>query len=258
MSEAVLEARGLGRAFAEGEARVEVLRDLELAIAGGERVALVGPSGSGKSTLMDLVARFIDPTEGRVTGNGEDLRDVSLSDWTSLYAMVGQAPFLFHASVAENIGYGKEGATRAEIEDAARVAGMHEFIASLPDGYDTDVADMGSRLSGGQRQRITIARAVLKGAPLLLLDEATSALDSQSEADVQAALERLMADRTVLVIAHRIATVQNADRVAVLDEGKLVELGRHDELVRQGGLYARLCELQNLEAPSSQPTPNPS
>ncbi len=220
------------------------LRGIDLEVRAGETLALVGHSGAGKSTLVDLVARFIDPTVGRLTVDGVDLRELALADWTAKYAMVGQVPFLFHASIAENIGYGKLGASQAEIEAAARAADIHDFIASLPEGYETNVADMGSRLSGGQRQRITIARALLKGAPLLLLDEATSALDSRSEAEVQRALERLMADRTVIVIAHRLSTIRDADRIAVLDNGRLVELGTHAELIARGGPYAGLHALQ--------------
>ncbi|MEW6072208.1 MAG: ABC transporter ATP-binding protein [Planctomycetota bacterium] len=226
------------------------IANLNLHVQPGETLALVGPSGAGKSTLVDLVARFVDPSAGRITVDGVDLRQVAKETWTARYALVGQTPFLFHASIGENIRYGKPAATPAEIEAAARAADIHSFIAGLPEGYETDVADMGARLSGGQRQRITIARAILKGAPLLLLDEATSSLDSESEAEVQAALDRLMAGHTVIVIAHRLSTVQNADRIAVLEEGRLVELGSHDELVRRGGTYARLSSLQHLGAPA--------
>ncbi len=240
----------LGFHYPGGE--THALRELSLEIRPGETLALVGPSGAGKSTLVDLVARFIDPTEGRITVDGVDLRELRRRDWTALYAMVGQVPFLFHSSIRENIAYGKPTANDAEIEAAARAAHIHEFIVGLPRGYDTDVADMGSRLSGGQRQRITIARALLKGAPLLLLDEATSALDSESEAEVQRALEELMAHRTVVVIAHRLATVQKADRIAVLDRGRLVELGKHADLIAKKGLYARLYELQKLGIPESE------
>ena len=225
------------------------IHDLTLEVRPGETLALVGPSGAGKSTLVDLIARFNDPTNGRITVDGHDLRSLALTDWTALYAAVGQVPFLFHSSIGENIAYGKEGATQAEIEAAARAADIHDFVASLSEGYATNVADMGARLSGGQRQRITIARALLKEAPLLLLDEATSALDSESEGEVQRALERLMADRTVVVIAHRLSTVRDADRIAVLDRGRLVELGAHDELIARNGQYARLYALQNLDAP---------
>jgi ABC-type multidrug transport system fused ATPase/permease subunit len=180
------------------------LREIELALRPGETPRPRRSSGAGKSTLVDLLARFIDPSAGRIAVDGVDLRELKLADWTALYAMVGQVPFLFHTTIAENIAYGKPGATQAEIVAAARAAHIHDFIASLPEGYETNVADMGSRLSGGQRQRITIARALLKGAPLLLLDEATSALDSESEAEVQRALDVLMKDKTVVVVAHRL------------------------------------------------------
>ena len=232
-------------AYPGGEA--PALRALELEIRPGETLALVGPSGAGKSTFVDLLARFIDPTEGSVTIDGVDLRELKLADWTALYAMVGQVPFLFHSSIAENIAYGKPHASPAEIEAAARAAHIHDFIVSLPEGYATNVADMGSRLSGGQRQRITIARALLKGAPLLLLDEATSALDSESEAEVQKALDELMKDKTVVVVAHRLSTIQRADRIAVLENGRLVELGGHAQLLARNGVYARLWALQKLD-----------
>ncbi|MCY3003692.1 MAG: ABC transporter ATP-binding protein, partial [Planctomycetota bacterium] len=220
---------------------------LTLHIRPGETLALVGASGAGKTTTVDLIARFIDASTGRVTVDGRDLRELKLDQWTGMFAMVGQVPFLFHTSIRENILYGKPSATQAEVEAAARAAHIHDFIASLPQGYDTIVGDQGARLSGGQRQRITIARAILKDAPLLLLDEATSALDSESEAEVQRALEGLMKQRTVVVIAHRLSTIRNADRIAVLDQGRLVELGRHDELLTLGGAYARLHAMQFRE-----------
>lgn len=241
-----------GVEFSYPDTDEKALHGIDLEIRPGETLALVGPSGAGKSTLVDLVCRFFDPSQGVIRVDGHDLRQVSLDDWTALYATVGQVPFLFHASAAENIRYGRPGASDAEVEEAARAAGIHDYIASLPDGYETNVDDAGSRFSGGQRQRITIARALLKGAPLLLLDEATSALDSESEAAVQEALERLMENRTVIVIAHRLATIRGADRIAVLEAGRLVELGRHDELIDAGGTYARLCSLQQLGAPSPQ------
>ncbi len=220
---------------------------LSLEVRPGETLALVGPSGAGKTTAIDLIARFIDCGSGRVAVDGRDLRDLRLGDWTRMYAMVGQVPFLFHTTIRENILYGNPDATQAEIEAAARAAHIHEFIAALPQGYDTVVGDQGARLSGGQRQRITIARAILKNAPILLLDEATSALDSESEAEVQRALESLMKDRTVIVIAHRLSTIRDADRIAVLEQGRLVELGTHDELLGRGGAYARLHAIQFRE-----------
>jgi subfamily B ATP-binding cassette protein MsbA len=223
------------------------LSDVSLTVAPGETVALVGPSGGGKSTLLSLLPRFYDVTAGAVTVNGQDIRALKLHDLRDRIALVTQEPFLFDDTIAANIAYGRPGASQAEIEAAAAAAAAHDFIAALPEGYLTRAGEAGLRLSGGQRQRIAIARAFLKDAPILLLDEATSALDTESEALVQAALERLMHGRAALMIAHRLSTVRNADRIYVLEAGRVVEQGSHDALVRKGGLYARLAKQQSLD-----------
>ena len=230
--------------FSYGEA--PILAGVSLEARRGEIVALVGPSGAGKSTILNLIPRFYDATGGALTIDGQDVRQVSLASLRRNLALVTQEPFLFDDSIGANIAYAKPGATPAEIAAAAAAAAAHDFIAALPKGYDTLVGEAGARLSGGQRQRIAIARAFLKDAPILLLDEATSALDTESEALVQAALMRLMAGRTTLLIAHRLSTVRYAQRIYVLDAGKVVETGTHDGLVAQGGLYARLAGSQDL------------
>jgi len=224
-----------------------VLTDLSLEARRGEIVALVGPSGAGKSTVLNLIPRFYDVTGGRVLIDDLDVRQVSLASLRSRIALVTQEPFLFDDTIRVNIAYAKDGATQGEIEAAARQAAAHDFIMALPKGYDTQVGEAGARLSGGQRQRVAIARAFLKDAPILLLDEATSALDTESEAQVQVALERLMAGRTTILIAHRLSTVRGADRIYVIDGGRVIEEGDHGQLVGRGGLYARLAGAQNLD-----------
>jgi subfamily B ATP-binding cassette protein MsbA len=209
---------------------------------------LVGPSGGGKTTILNLIPRFYDPTAGRVLIDSHDLRDVTLTSLRDQIALVTQEPFLFDDTIRANIAYARPEASKAEIEQAAREAAAHEFILALPQGYDTSVGEAGARLSGGQRQRIAIARAFLKDAPILLLDEATSALDTESEAQVQAALKRLMAGRATILIAHRLSTVRGADRIYVIDGGRIVETGDHQGLLRKRGLYTRLAKSQDLEA----------
>lgn len=220
------------------------LAHFSLKIAVGESVALVGRSGAGKSTVFQLLLRFYEAQSGRVCVQGVDIKQIPLSVLRENIALVAQDPVIFAASVAANIAYGRLGASRAEIEHAARLAEAHEFIEAMPEGYETFVGERGVRLSGGQQQRIAIARAILKDAPILLLDEATSSLDAQSERAIQIALERLMRGRTTLVIAHRLATVVRADRIIVLDGGRVVDQGRHSELAAREGLYSELARLQ--------------
>ena len=222
--------------------------------APGERVALVGPSGAGKTTVLQLLLRFYDPDAGRILFDGVDLRRVEPQQLRLRIGLVAQEPIIFAADVSENIRYGRPEAHDAEVRAAAEAAHATEFIDKLPQGFATQLGERGVRLSGGQRQRIAIARAILRDPALLLLDEATSALDAESERLVQAALDRLMAGRTTLVIAHRLATVLKADRILVMDQGRIVESGRHEELVRAGGLYARLAALQFDSEARSQKT----
>jgi subfamily B ATP-binding cassette protein MsbA len=229
------------------------LNGVDIEVPKGHTVALVGPSGAGKSTILNLVPRFYDPTSGRVLIDGQDARDVTLSSLRAASSLVTQEPFLFDDTIRANIAYGSPGATDAEIEEAARNAAAHEFIAALPKGYDTLVGEAGFKLSGGQRQRIAIARAMLKNAAILLLDEATSSLDTASEIQVQNALSRLMEGRTTLVIAHRLSTIKHANTICVIDEGRVVERGSHAELVAHGGLYAELSRSQFIEEPDAAP-----
>ena len=225
---------------------VPVLRGISAEIRGGQSVALVGPNGAGKTTLLSLLPRFIDPDGGRVLIDGQDLREATLASLRRHIGIVTQEPFLFSGTVEENIRYGRPGATEEEVWQAARVANAFDFISSLPDGFRTEVGERGQRLSGGQIQRIALARAVINNPPILILDEATSSVDAESERLIREALLRLMQGRTVLVIAHRISTVQRADRILVMDGGLIVEEGRHDALYLKNGPYTRICREQLL------------
>ncbi|MBU1706939.1 ABC transporter ATP-binding protein/permease, partial [bacterium] len=224
-----------------------VLRDCSVEIPHGSIIALVGTSGGGKSTLADLLVRYYDPTQGRITIDGHDLRDISLHSLRGLMGIVTQEILLFNISIRDNICYGKLDATDEEIEEAARIANAHAFIQALPSGYETRVGERGTRLSGGERQRIAIARAVLCNPQILILDEATSSLDSESEALIQEAISRLLRNRTTLVIAHRLSTIKQADRIYVVDKGRIIESGQHEQLLSQNGTYRRLYDLQFSE-----------
>jgi ATP-binding cassette, subfamily B, bacterial len=224
---------------------VPVLRDFSLTVPGGSVVALVGVSGAGKTTVTDLLARFYDPTSGRILLNGRDLRDLRLKSFRSLLGIVQQEVFLFDGSVRENIAYGRTQASDAEVLDAAQRANADEFIRRLPEGYDTLIGERGVKLSGGQRQRLSIARALLADPKILILDEATSSLDTESEQLIQASIDELLRDRTTFIIAHRLSTIAHADQIVVLDGGAIVELGTHEELLRRGGRYADMVARQS-------------
>jgi subfamily B ATP-binding cassette protein MsbA len=237
-----LEFRGVTFQYEGSE--LPALNGITLAVRAGEVVALVGSSGSGKTTMVSLVPRFYDPTEGAIFIDGRDIRSCSLRSLRAQIGIVSQETVLFDDTVKHNIAYGRSGATEGQVEEAAKAAYAHDFIMRLPDGYQTLIGENGVKLSGGERQRLAIARAILRDPPLLILDEATSALDSESERIVQLALSNLMKRRTTLVIAHRLSTVQNADRIMVLERGRIVEVGSHDDLLQRGGHYKRLHAMQ--------------
>ncbi|MBS5146543.1 MAG: ABC transporter ATP-binding protein [Collinsella intestinalis] len=250
VTEGAIEYRDVCFSYEQGEAAEAgaevhpVIDHMNLSIKPGETIALVGPSGGGKSTTCALLPRFYDVASGSITIDGQDVRDVTQHSLRSAIGLVQQDVYLFDGTLRDNIAYGRPGATNAEIEDAARKANIHDFIASLPEGYDTVVGERGSRLSGGQKQRVAIARVFLKDPAILILDEATSALDNESEEAVQESLERLAADRTTIIIAHRLSTIKNADEIATVERGRVVERGTHEELLARGGTYARYYRMQ--------------
>ena len=251
-----VEFRNVGFAYKNASAS-PILEDVSFSVAAGQMIAIVGLSGAGKTTLVNLIPRFYDATAGAILVDGVDIRDVTLASLRSQVGIVTQETVLFDDTIANNIAYGSPGATRQEIEMAARAAHAHEFICELPEGYETDIGERGQRLSGGQRQRLAIARALLKNSPILILDEATSSLDAESEQLVQDALANLMRNRTAFVIAHRLSTVRRADKIVALERGRVAEIGRHDELLaRTGGVYAKLYSLQIFDRePEGQTTP---
>jgi ATP-binding cassette, subfamily B, bacterial MsbA len=247
---------GVGFSYeGNGDGARETLRDIDLAVEAGEVLAIVGSSGAGKSTLVHLIPRFFDVTSGRLLIDGQDIRDVTLASLRTQIGIVTQETVLFNDTVRNNIAYGQPHVSRKDVEAAALAALAHEFILEMPDGYDTIIGERGLRLSGGERQRIAIARAILKNAPILILDEATSALDNESEALVQHALQNLMVGRTVFVIAHRLSTVRRADRIVVLENGAISDVGAHEELVKKLGTYRRLYDLQFLEVDPPRAAP---
>jgi ATP-binding cassette subfamily B protein len=229
------------------------LRSMDLEFEPGKTTALVGPTGAGKSTIIKLLLRFYDPTSGRITLDGLDLRNLQLDGLRKSIGLVSQDVFLFHGSVRENIAYGKPEATDEEVQAAARAAEADDFIRELPKSYDTIVGERGQKLSGGQRQRLSIARAVLKDPPILILDEATSAVDNETEAAIQRSMQRISVGRTTIVIAHRLSTIRSAHRVYVLESGQVREQGTHDELIDAGDLYAALWRVQTGSALGPQP-----
>ncbi len=246
----------VGFSYSTDEGEHQILHNVDLEVKAGEVLAVVGPSGAGKSTLVNLIPRFFDVTSGRILVDGHDLRELTLASLRRQVAQVTQETILFNDTVRNNIAYGQPDVKAALVEQAARNALAHDFILNLPQNYATDIGEKGFRLSGGEKQRIAIARAILKNAPILILDEATSALDNESESLVQAALANLMQNRTVLVIAHRLSTIRRANRIAVLECGRITAIGSHDELLITSPTYQKLYQLQFIDMPEPQ-VPDP-
>jgi subfamily B ATP-binding cassette protein MsbA len=244
----------VGFSYSTEEGEHQILHHVDIEVQAGEVLALVGPSGAGKSTLANLIPRFFDVTSGRILIDGHDLRDLTLGSLRRQVAQVTQETILFNDTVRNNIAYGHPEVDMKLVEEAARNALAHEFILHMPQGYDTVIGEKGFRLSGGERQRLAIARAILKDAPILILDEATSSLDAESESLVQSALANLMQNRTVLVIAHRLGTIRRANRIAVLEDGRITAIGSHDELLSASATYQRLYQLQFMDVPEGQGT----
>ena len=238
-----IEFKGVGFSYDDGH---DILKDVNITIPKGKMIALVGQSGSGKSTLVDLIPRYHDVCSGQITLDGTDIRDFRIKDLRSLIGNVNQEAILFNDTIFNNIAFGVEGATMEQVIAAAKIANAHDFIMDKEEGYQTNIGDRGAKLSGGQRQRISIARAILKNPPILILDEATSALDTESEKLVQEALDRLTGSRTTIAIAHRLSTIKNADEICVMHEGRIVERGKHEELLALNGYYKRLNDMQAL------------
>ena len=238
-----IQLKGVDFSYDEGK---EVIRNVDLTVPKGKMIALVGQSGSGKSTLVDLIPRYHEVCGGSVSIDGKDIREYRVKDLRSLIGNVNQEAILFNDTIFNNIAFGVEGATMEQVVAAAKIANAHDFIMEKEDGYHTNIGDRGAKLSGGQRQRISIARAILKNPPILILDEATSALDTESEKLVQEALDRLTGSRTTIAIAHRLSTIKNADEICVMHEGRIVERGRHEELLALDGYYKRLNDMQAL------------